>query len=271
MSSLVEGGSGSPQAHHCWVNQGEGNFASNHSHCSTVGGCVLCCNQWCKPPVKDHCWWTHPSCGRQDNWCKWSVLHFNNSLSLSLVFSMLTPPQSTLLLYTCIHYTPPCLKSKPASELQIYINLPGDLGMSEKAKKQVVSTQCLAHHIFLEIYIPKSLVYISPWELPLELDCLIVCWVCKIKINMLNLYTVPNVCWILSYNHYTCSSDVYIWLKILYACCDKINGYSTYGLAYKGFRNANLQENVMGQTLNWHHLFLHIPKCPGNFMLILIP
>ena len=32
--------------------------------------------------------------------------------------------------------------------------------MSEKVKKQAVSThdQCLAHHIFLGIYIPKSLV-----------------------------------------------------------------------------------------------------------------
>ena len=28
--------------------------------------------------------------------------------------------------------------------------------MSKKAKKQVVPTQCLAHHIFLEICIPKS-------------------------------------------------------------------------------------------------------------------
>ena len=36
--------------------------------------------------------------------------------------------------------------------------------MSEKVKKQVVSThdQCLAHHTFLEICIPKSLVCITP-------------------------------------------------------------------------------------------------------------
>ena len=66
--------------------------------------------------------------------------------------------------------------------------------MSEKVKKQVVSTQCLAHHIFLEICIPKSLVHITPWELHLELDT----WVCKNKINMPNLYTVPNACWIVS-------------------------------------------------------------------------
>ena len=32
--------------------------------------------------------------------------------------------------------------------------IPGDLGMFKKAKKQGVSTQCLAHHIFLEIFIP---------------------------------------------------------------------------------------------------------------------
>ena len=49
---------------------------------------------------------------------------------------------------------------KATSELIIYIKLLGDLGMSDKAKKQVVSThdQCLAHHIFLEICLPKSLV-----------------------------------------------------------------------------------------------------------------
>ena len=46
--------------------------------------------------------------------------------------------------------------------------------MSEKVKKQVGSThhQCLAHHIFLEICIAKSLVYITSWELHLELDVL---------------------------------------------------------------------------------------------------
>ena len=30
--------------------------------------------------------------------------------------------------------------------------------MYEKVKKQVVTTQCLSHHIFLEIYIFRSLV-----------------------------------------------------------------------------------------------------------------
>ena len=46
------------------------------------------------------------------------------------------------------------------SELEICKKLPGDLEMSEKMKKHVVSThdQCLAHHIFLEICIPKSFV-----------------------------------------------------------------------------------------------------------------
>ena len=59
------------------------------------------------------------------------------------------------------------------SELKNYVKLPGDLGISEKVNKQVVSTQCLDHHIFLEICIPKSLVYITPLELHLVLNCLI--------------------------------------------------------------------------------------------------
>ena len=44
------------------------------------------------------------------------------------------------------------------TELQIYIKLPGDLGMSKKVKKKVVSTQCLAHPISLENCSFKSLV-----------------------------------------------------------------------------------------------------------------
>ena len=42
--------------------------------------------------------------------------------------------------------------------LQISTILPGDLGMSKKVKKQVVSTQCLTHLISLETCTPKSLV-----------------------------------------------------------------------------------------------------------------
>ena len=50
------------------------------------------------------------------------------------------------------------VESHRISELKIYIKLRVDLGMSEKTKKQVVSTQCLAYQIFVEICIPNSLV-----------------------------------------------------------------------------------------------------------------
>ena len=67
------------------INQGKGNLASRHSHCHTIRGC----NQWCEPLLHDHCWWTRPSCG-EDNWCEWSILHFNYSfhVSPSLFFLM---------------------------------------------------------------------------------------------------------------------------------------------------------------------------------------
>ena len=77
---------------------------------------------------------------------------------------MLAYPKSTILLRTRYTSYATYQKSKQTSELKIYIKLPGDLGMSKKVKKQIVSThdQRLAHHIFLEICILKSFVYITP-------------------------------------------------------------------------------------------------------------
>ena len=58
------------------------------------------------------------------------------------------------------------------SELKICIRLPGDLGMSEKVKKQVVSAQCLTHFISLEMCTPNFLVV---WPVSTAEPCITAC------------------------------------------------------------------------------------------------
>ena len=89
--------------------------------------------------------------GQINTW--WQTNFHSTGTSAKLVFHMLAYPDSAIMLCThCALYTAH-LKSKQTSELKICIKLPGNFGnfgMSEKAKKQVVSThdQCLAHPVF---------------------------------------------------------------------------------------------------------------------------